>query len=152
MIKMTMMMMMMTSLSGARDACVTVNLFISGAPFTRSVNIKATQVETVTFWGKSMSLQDSCYQNNIYSNAGGRFSARCPRLTAACSGTRAPPARCSPSTTAAPAPTSPARCATHRRTLASCCVCKHFVPMSTHQYARSKRNYAFKNKFFVVEL
>ena len=49
---MTMMMMMMTSLSGARDACVTVNLFISGAPFTRSVNIKATQVETVTFWGK----------------------------------------------------------------------------------------------------
>ena len=66
---MMIMMMMMTSLSGARDACVTVNLFISGAPFTRSVNIKATQVETVTFWGKSMSLRDSCYQNNIYSNA-----------------------------------------------------------------------------------
>ena len=66
---MMMMMMMMTSLSGARDACVTVNLFISGAPFTRSVNIKATQVETVTFWCKSMSLRDSCYQNNIHSNA-----------------------------------------------------------------------------------
>ena len=69
MMMMMMMLMMMTSLSGARDACVTVNLFISGAPFTRSVNIKATQVETVTFWGKSMSLRDSCYQNNIYSNA-----------------------------------------------------------------------------------
>ena len=107
-------MMMMTSLSGARDACVTVNLFISGAPFARSVNIKAMQVETVTFWCKSMSLRDSCYQNNIHYIYCGRFSARCPRLTAACSGTRAAPARCSPSTTAAPALTSPARWGTHR--------------------------------------
>ena len=33
-----------TSLSGERDSCVTISLFISGATFTRSVNIKATQV------------------------------------------------------------------------------------------------------------
>ena len=70
MIMMIMMMMMMTSLSGARDACVTVNLFISGAPFTRSVNIKATQVETVTFWCKSMSLRDSCYLKCLFTVSG----------------------------------------------------------------------------------
>ena len=33
-----------TSLRGAEGACVTIGLYISGAPFTRSVNIKATQV------------------------------------------------------------------------------------------------------------
>ena len=33
-----------TSLRGAEAACVTIGLYISGAPFTRSVNIKATQV------------------------------------------------------------------------------------------------------------
>ena len=33
-----------TSLRGMEAACVTIGLYISGAPFTRSVNIKATQV------------------------------------------------------------------------------------------------------------
>ena len=33
-----------TSLRGSEAACVTIGLYISGAPFTRSVNIKATQV------------------------------------------------------------------------------------------------------------
>ena len=33
-----------TSLRGTEAACVTIGLYISGAPFTRSVNIKATQV------------------------------------------------------------------------------------------------------------
>ena len=37
---------MYATLSGARDSCVRVSLFISGATFTRSVNIKTTQVRT----------------------------------------------------------------------------------------------------------
>ena len=40
---------MYATLSGARDSCVRVALFISGATFTRSVNIKATQVRENIF-------------------------------------------------------------------------------------------------------
>ena len=35
---------MYVSLSGERDSCVKIYLYISGAPFARSVNIRATQV------------------------------------------------------------------------------------------------------------
>ena len=38
---------MYTSLSGVDDVCVLISLYISGAAFTRSVNIKATQVSVI---------------------------------------------------------------------------------------------------------